>query len=413
MNIVKTGLVLMAAALLLVPPADAARAKKRIPKTRSKVKIQSASGPTAAVLQEAMTDMDAQDFDAAISKLSAARSDCASSFLLGYAYYQRGFRKGNPEAADKADAQAAADAFSKTLNLDPKLSCVSEPYRLYHSLAMAYEALGNDEQAVQSYKDAFLAAPDNPMLPLYAARLRLRMGDSAKSAANLVLALKKARQLKKATLTINALKADPLLSVLLDSAENRRIIQDVENGQDPELSQSPEDPASEGSGLRDAIRDQARSAAAPDPVLSALASADDRFKAQRYGPAIFAYESALDLDSSAHTLKLVPLAIAYERLGTSYSRLGQSEQAITALRQSLRTMPSNPAASYQLALAYSVAGKFSESLHALNEAFRAAPARERSRYLLMAKAEPDLASVRDLASFRDILNLYKDVKPKK
>jgi len=37
------------------------------------------------------------------------------------------------------------------LDLDPELRAVNQPYRLYHSLALSYEALGATEKAIEAY----------------------------------------------------------------------------------------------------------------------------------------------------------------------------------------------------------------------------------------------------------------------
>ena len=188
------------------------------------------ANPTATV---ALDNTEDGDYDAAIRNIETATSekgDSASFFLLGWAYYQRGFKSGDPDTANKEDAQKTVAAYLKALSLDPKLSKVAKPYRLYHSLAMSYEALGTYDKALDAYRLAIRAAPVNPIMPLYAARLRYRMGDLPKSAANLTLSLKKAKEAGQDKEIVKFLRANAIFSPMLSTAENQRILIDFEGG---------------------------------------------------------------------------------------------------------------------------------------------------------------------------------------
>jgi len=241
MKTITLAMIGLAAVLLLAPPAAA--------KKKAAQKAAPGRAAAKALVKEGLAEMEKRDFDAAIRKFTKAaeiQGDSATFFLLGYAHYQRGFKSGSPETADKDDALETVNAYAAAIELDADLKAVAQPYRLYHSLALSYEALNNYDQALDAYKEALQAAPANPMLPLYAARLRYRMGDMPKSAANLALSLAKARRIKKERLIIRTVKSDPLFSVLLGSPENRRIIRDAETGgeprQEPTQAEEPTQP---------------------------------------------------------------------------------------------------------------------------------------------------------------------------
>ncbi|HAM36747.1 MAG TPA: hypothetical protein DEB40_00410 [Elusimicrobia bacterium] len=403
MNKTSMALAVLIATLLAAAPA---RAAKRAPKR---------GAPMTSVqmlVKEGMTALDSQDFDAAIKKFTRAsqlKELSSTFFLLGYAHYQRGFRSGSPQTADLADARETINAYSQAISLDPNLSTLSEPYRLYHSLAMAYEALNSYDPAIDAYKKAMKASPENPMLPLYAARLRYRMGNMAKAGDNLALCLKRARAMHKLPLILRTIKTDPLFSTLVESRDMQRIIRNAE--EERASADSPEE-----GPLRDSLND-------PGPALNrslkalplentavtdALSTAEKRFKFRQYQMALDAYNEVLRLNAQAPSLNPALLAIAYERMGTACNRLGRSSEAISHLWRSLQQMPNNPSVYYQLALAHSVNGKFKDSLAALNETLRSAPSKqELRRFTLLAKTDSELEPVRDLPGFNSMVGQYQ------
>src|SRR5687768_17211106 len=96
--------VVLAALLLCAPAADAARSGKVMSR--------------GVYLQAGIEAIDKAQYTAAINNLSKAvqtRGDAASYFLLGYAYYLRGFAAGSPETADKQDALEAINAYAMAL----------------------------------------------------------------------------------------------------------------------------------------------------------------------------------------------------------------------------------------------------------------------------------------------------------
>ena len=352
------------------------------------------------------------------SKAAQAKGDSAVYFLLGYAYYQRGFLLGDSDFADKKDAQETVNAYTKALELDPPLKGVAQPYKLYHSLGMSYEALGEYEKAVDAYRKAFSAAPGNPLLPLYAARLRFRKNDMAKAAVNLDLSLKKARETGQLKALLKVVEKDPRFSSMLNDAENLAVLRRYDPAvKDPSASliaaaAMPAALGKDAGTLRDAVK-----AAPPDQkpaapprqqdkqVLDTLSAANDDFKFQRFRPALNSYNEALDLNKHSGILDPTQIAFIYERIGTSYNRLGLSADAIKALQKCVQAAPMDAAAHYQLSLAYAVLGNSRESIHALSEALRSVPsAGELKRYLLLAKTDAELEAVRELPAFRAALD---------
>ena len=97
-----------------------------------------------------LANLDNGESSAAISNFNKAvrkEGSVSSYFLLGWAHYQRGFKMGSTEAADRDDAQSAIDAYAMALGLDPELKDLPDTSRLYFSMALCYEA-------VQSYDKA-------------------------------------------------------------------------------------------------------------------------------------------------------------------------------------------------------------------------------------------------------------------
>lgn len=412
MNQIKT-LALLATLALGTPAAQAAKS----PADKAKKAV-----------NHGLESLEAQQYAEAIEKFTEATRldprDPGAHFLRGYAHYQRGFIGGDPEAADKDDATETVRSYSVVLAMDPELASVSQPYRFYHSLALSFEALDANDKAVDAYKKAFALAPTNPMLPLYAARMRYRLGDQARSAANMALALRKARQIKKEAQVMRLLKTDPYFSAMLKSPIHRRLLGEYdpasagsEDAPDtegaPELAMASNE---EGRDLRDSVKDSTdqrrqiiSETSQESAVLRRMATANEEFKFGRYREAIDAYNETMGINQETQTLNPAQMSLIYERMGTSYNKLGLSAGAVKALRYSVQEMPGNANSHYQLALAYSVSGKFSHSLKALGEAFRNAPSQgELKKLMLLAKTDGELDPVRELPGFKSIMGTFQD-----
>lgn len=361
-----------------------------------------------------MDNLDHREYSAAIANFQKAakiRSDAGSYFLLGYAHYQRGFASGAPETADKQDALETVNSYMMALAIDPTLSEVAQPHKLYHSLAMSYEALGSYDKAIDAYKNAIAADRANPMLPLYEARLRHKMGELDKSAADFEAALNKAREMRQEKAVVAMVKTNPLFSFMLQNpavAEQLRV-----SGPKPVSIAE----AGEFVAMRDSVRgttpaEQPRRpmASAQDrAVTEAVARGNDEFKFRKYRAAIEEYQDALANNSNSGTLPPTQIAFLYERIGTCYNKLGLAPEAIRYLRKAVQDAPMASGAHYQLALAYSVSGHYQESVKALKESFKNSPnGGELRKYMMMAKTDSELEPVRDLPAFSGMIAEYTD-----
>ena len=97
----------------------------------------------------------------------------------------------------------------------------------------------------------------------------------------------------------------------------------------------------------------------------------------------------------------VQTGLLYEKIGTSYNKLGQSDTSINFLQKALQQNPMSAEAHYQIALSYAMSGQMTPSLHALGETYKACPSTaELRRYVLQAKTDPELTAVRELPGFR-------------
>lgn len=422
-------LVLMSA--IVISAAPPAHAKYHAKKHKNP---ETAAAEQETLTQAGLQNLDHREYAAAIANFHKAVQEKGTSggyFLLGYAYYQRGFMNGTPEAADKQDAIEVVNAYTTAMALDPRLAEVRQPYKLYHGLGMAYEALGSDDKALDSYKRAMLMAPSNPMLPLYASRVRMKTGDQTSSLSNLEMSLKRARLLGQEAALISAIKTNPMFAPIAQSAEHMRLLREFDSSAAamamPAQTAAPQEaapratslaamtpkpaPAQDAYGLRDSVRQPAAAPAAPktsredQAVLDAIASGNDEFKFRRYAKAIDLYNDALVLNERTGALSPGQAAFVQERIGTSYNKLGQTTEAITALRRSVQAMPYNASAHYQLSLAYSVSGHFNEAMKALREAFKTAPSDgELRKFMLLAKTDGELDPVRDMPAFQTALN---------
>ncbi|MBI5208982.1 MAG: tetratricopeptide repeat protein [Elusimicrobia bacterium] len=394
-------------AILLVAPSASA-AKK------------SASSGYKLFLSQGAQSMKTRSWDKAIrsfSKAAKTKKTAEAYFMLAYAHYQKAFVGGAPEAADSAQAAQAIAAYNVAISLDPELGSVTAPYRVYHSMGLCYEAVGADEKAIEAYRRAFQASPDNPMLPLYAARLRYRMNDVPRSAANLALALRKARATNKDKSLVQMVKTDPFFSSMLKSDLNRGIVAEYESGMNPKQALAQAADTSSKEELRDAIRDtppdQRKDILAEtqsdSAVLRRLSNADEEFKFGRFRDSVDGYNETLVLNQESAILNATQLSLVYERMGTAYNKLGLTNGAVKALRYAVQEMPGNSSAYYQLALAYAVSGKYSQSLRALGEAFKNAPSDAELRKMsLLARTDTELEPIRDLPGFQAVLGPHME-----
>ena len=384
----------LAALLLVTPPAGAATKK-------SHKKASAKTSPEAQrLMAEGLGDLQRGEYSAAITSLNKAvraQGSVSTYFLLGWAHYQRGFKKGSVESADRDDAQSAIDAYGMAVSLDPKLADLPDASRLYFSMALCDEAVDSYDKALEAYKTALRLAPTKALIPMHAARLRLKMKDEDKALSNVNMAMDKARKAGREGALIAAVQRDPSFAPLLANRTMRRALGVAA----PQAVASNVD--ARGEELRDSVRDTPRAAAAPaqDPaVLDKIASGNLEFKFRRYQNAVTAYNEALSINSERTTLSADQVAGLYEKIGTSYNKLGQAEQAIRSLQKSLQQNPMNAGAHYQIALAYAMDGKTTAGLHALKECFAAAAGTAELRgFVLLSKTDVELEAVRDLPGY--------------
>lgn len=407
MNIGVAGLI----ALLSTMPAGAGAGKTGLPKIRPKtapsqaVKPALPRSPSEAYIAAGLAKLESDKYSLAIKDFSHATQSSGGGKayqFLAYSHYQRGFAGKIPETADKADAIEALKAYSIVAALDPHLKSVSEPHRLYQRMGFCYEALGSNDKALEAYSRAFRLAPKNPLIPLYGARLRYKMGNSVKSASNLAAAFKTAQR-PAAQKALAKIVATPPFAAMLRSPAHLAVL----NRYDPAPGKS--EPAL--IAMRDAVRgvdaEAARGQAMANkdgPLMSRLAVANQELKSRRFHQALSSYTEVIMLNQESGVLSRDQLAVIHGRMGAAYNGLGLADDAIVLLRRSIRDLPYNAAAHYQLALAYSVSGRFNKSLEALGEALKTAPSiSDRRRYKLLAKSDSELAPVRDLPGFKKML----------
>ncbi len=378
--------------------------------------------PDEAVIQQGLADLMKGDYGLAIDAFQRAaknRQDGGTYFLLGYAHYARGFAKGTPEAADKRDAREAVKAYEKALQLDPWLTRLEHPYKLYHSLGLCYEALGHDRKALAAYQKAVALQPDNPVLALYVSRLWLETHQVGKATAQFRLSMEDAREDGQDLAMAKLVATSPLFSPMLKNpsiaavfAPYRKPLPAAEPSSDLVAAAG----TSDAFGLRDSVRGttpgesrRPKMSKAEKRVYDRLGAANDEFNYGRYRYAVTAYNDVLTLNEGAKALSRTQIAFLYERVGTAYNKLGLSGEAIDYLRRSLAVQPMSPAANYQLALAYAVTGRYQDCLRSLSAAFQAAPAgSELKRYVVMSKTDSELEAVRDLTGFQDLMARYEE-----
>ncbi|MBI3289374.1 MAG: tetratricopeptide repeat protein [Elusimicrobia bacterium] len=394
MKTIRTVLSLAFAALLCTPPADAAKTK--------------VNSEAKARMSQGMTNLENGEYSAAIAAFTMAvrrQGSVSSYFLLGWAHYQRGFKMGSTEAADRDDAQSAIDAYAMALSLDPTLKELPDASRLYFSMALCYEAVQSYDKALDAYKMAFRAAPNKALIPLHAARLRLKMGDLPKAVTNIELAMRKAAKNGQTETLRNAVHRDPAFAALIAEPVSRKALG---------IEEAPAVVAAvtRGEEMRDAVRDTAPKPAVPaqdQAVLEKIAEGNVEFKFRRYLSAVSAYNEALAIDQERLTLGASQTAHIYEKIGTAYNKLGQSDTAVRSLQKALQANPMSPSAHYQIALAYAMSGKTAASLNALRETFQScAMSSDLRRFVMQSKTDTELEAVRDLPGFRSTVSQYAD-----
>ncbi len=373
-----------------------------------------------------MQDIDNRQYDSAVAQLSKAvaqRPSAARYFMLGYAHYSRGFASGTPETANKMDAVKVVENYKAALALDPKFKEIKQPYKLYHGLGMAYEALGINDKALTSYRQAFMLAPTDLALPIYGARLRMKMGATRKSLANFEMALKLASQSGQQASIQAFLKSNPMFKDMLKDQAHSDLVAKYEAPISPAngpsaapqpagslanmVAMEPMIPPGDPFGLRDSVRSPTRPKPAAEPsaaeqeVLQAIAAGNDEFKFRHWAKAIDRYDWALSLSRHSQTLGPGEIAFVNERIGTAYNKVGRTSEAVTSLRLSVMAMPYNCAAHYQLALAYSLSGHYAEATKSLREALKTAPSpSELRKTVLLAKTDSELEPLRDLPAYK-------------
>ncbi|MHB2025940.1 MAG: tetratricopeptide repeat protein [Elusimicrobiota bacterium] len=355
--------------------------------------------------KKGMADIDRQNYKQAEIDLEAAvRKNPKSArayFLLGYARYQNGFSNGDPEGADKKEARAAIASYRKVLALDPSLKGIKKPYKLYFDLALCYEAIGVDSKAYAAFKKAVNAAPDNFMIPLYAARLRFLSQDARKAKLNLKVSLSRADEQGREQDLIKLIKTNPLFSSLAADAVLGRMLDSTGSGR--------------GNSLHDSIRGAWAVPEIPKPALSPeersvliqIADGEQSVQSRRYLAASKFYLKAISLNQKFDVLGSGRLGLIQEKIGECYRRLGLAAAAAPYLRKAVKNLPFDSNAHYELALTDAVLGRSRESLSQMEWSFKTAPSSaDLRRYLVLSRVDSDLAPVRDLPSYRSLFAKY-------
>jgi len=360
---------------------------------------------TQTLLDQGQADLQKGNYNGAIRMFSQAvvhHKDSATYFLLGYAHYQRGFRAGVPASpADTNDVKEAVKAYTTALKLDPKLSGVRQPHVLYYGLGLSYETLSNPTEALKAYKKAMTAAPHDPLMPLYAARLRYQLAETTACAANLQLALMRARQTQQEETVVDILNNDSQFSAMMNNPANQRVVEETVSASAVALNISNTD---DGFGLRDAISDRARASLADPKVTDKITQGDGAFSTRNWDEAATAYQQALSRDKHLHSLPVAAQAAINQKIGVCYNSLNRPNEAVPALERALKIAPFSAEAHYQMALAHATAGRSDAALKALKDTFfTAATDAERRRYRLLIKTDHHFATLRARADFRELL----------
>lgn len=408
-------------ALLLWAPSPASAAKTRRSGKAAPAPAEAARAKT--LLDEGYASLKKKSFSTAITAFQrAAEADPGSAeafFQLGNAYFQRGFSRGTPDKADAPDVKRAVEAFETALAIDPNLTGLSEPFLLHHGLGQCYEAMGRYDEAAEQMRKGSLAAPHNPMPPLYSAGVRYKMRDLKQSAQNLFESVQRARRIRSYPSLARLVRTHPQFAGLLQVPQNKMILEAYDQVEAGTLNEAQaRSQIDERLSLRDALgssklmADESRvrivAAPAPDPRLHDLvADADGDFKFRKHRRAILEYEEALRLDGSRGSLGTAEKARIMQNIGVSFRMLGLTEQAIAALERSSQEMPRVSGTYYQLALAYSTAGQFTSALHALDLALQNAHSTSDLRMtLLLSKTDTELEPIRDMPGYQRLVSQY-------
>ena len=369
------------------------------------------SRAASPAFKRGMSAMDAKDYARAVADfrktIRAEPRNSAAYFLMGYAYYQKGFAGGNPEAADKKDARETVAAYKKVFALDPTLLSVAKPYELYFTQALSYECLGQNAAALKSFERGIEAAPDNFLIPLYAARLRFLMQDIERAKANLALSLKRAQNAGHRADLVKLIRSSDLFSSMADNAVLS-----------PLLGQGGSGTQADGDGaLHDSLGNRAAAIALPPPsigpderaVLARIAAGDQAFSAGSYAEALGAYQEALKLDTQAEVLGRGRWALVEGQIGLCHRSLGLTALAAADFKKAVSLMPFDAEAHYQLALADAVLGRTTQSLGQLKWSFETAPSQaDLRRYLVLSKVEADFGAVRGLPGYSALASRYSE-----
>lgn len=393
-------------------------------KSRKQARRAPASLKVAKVLAQGRQAERAQQYSRAITIYERATridSSSAEAFLhLGNAYFSRAFVRGSG-AVDKDDAQGAVDAYETALGLDPKLKSVSNPYTLYHGLSQCREALGHYEKALAALKGAAKSNPNNPMPHLYGARIRTKLGEGEKASANLYWSVRRALKLNMYPQLSKLIRTDPMFSALMDQPRNKIIMESFDavsrGAMTEEQAKERIRAAGTAEDLRDSVRDvptlsgsRPKSMDVPavdEAVMARIEDGHRAFEAGAYQDAAASYHAAISADKSRGSMDTVMRSLVYERLGASYRRLGHAGEASRVLAKSVESLPNNSSAHYELALCMAIGGRPGESLTSLNKALdSAATVPQLRKTLIMAKTDPELASVRDLPRFKAIVESH-------
>ncbi|MDE1977033.1 MAG: hypothetical protein KGI84_07240 [Elusimicrobia bacterium] len=372
------------------------------------------SRAASPAFKRGMSALDAKNYSRAIidfrRTIRAEPRNSAAYFLMGYAYYQKGFAGGNPETADKKDARETVAAYKKVLALDPTLESVAKPYEFYFTQALSYECLGKKADALKSFGKGIEAAPDNFLIPLYAARLRFLMQDIEKAKANLALSLKRAQDAGRRADLVKLIRSSALFSSMADNAVLSPLL-----GQGGSGTQAGGDGA-----LHDSLGNQAAAIALPPPsispderaVLARIAAGDQAFRSARYAAALTAYQDALAMDSRAEVLGRGRRALIEGQIGLCHRSLGLTAFAAADFKTAVSLMPFDAEAHYQLALADAVLGRTAQSLGQLKWSFETAPSQaDLRRYLVLSKVEADFGAVRGLTGYSALASRYSGPSP--
>ncbi|MBI5595871.1 MAG: tetratricopeptide repeat protein [Elusimicrobia bacterium] len=413
-----------APALPAAPEADAPPPAPQPEKSRKKARRAPASLKIAKVLAQGRQAERAQQYSRAITIYERATridSSSAEAFLhLGNAYFSRAFVHGNG-SVDKDDAQGAVDAYETALGLDPKLASVSNPYTLYHGLSQCHEALGNYGKALASLKGAAKSNPDNPMPHLYGARIRTKLGETDKASANLYWSARRALKLNMYPQLSKLVRTDPMFAGLMGQPRSKVIMESFDAVSRGSLTEEQAKERIRAAGtaedLRDAVRDvptlstsRPRSMDIPavdEAVMARIEDGHRAYEAGAFSDAAAAYHAAVTADKTRGSMDTVMRSLVYERLGSAYRHLGHAGEASRVLSKAVESLPNNSSAHYELALCLAIGGRPGDSLSALNRALdTAATMPQLRKTLIMAKTDPELASIRDLPRFKLIVESH-------